>query len=164
MTCIPNVDKELIIKAKQHDEQAIADIIEIIDKPCHKIALRYTFSNGLSNTDADDITQEAYLKVFQKLNSLEDENAFCAWLYVIVNNTAKDYLKRKEVVHKDTKFSEMDNDDFNEDFESTLRNEYTAFEPQQTSTTRFFKMVCGIVLISFPSMRKVRYISFISKT
>ncbi len=130
MTYIPDVDKELIIKAKQHDEQAIADIIEIIDKPCHKIALRYTFSNGLNNTEADDITQEAYLKVFQKLNSLEDENAFCAWLYVIVNNTAKDYLKRKEVVHKDTKFSEMDNDDFNEDFESTLRNEYTAFEPQ----------------------------------
>lgn len=130
MSYIPKVDKELIIKAKQNDEQAIADIINIIDKPCHKIALKYTFSNNLSYADADDIAQEAYLKVFQKLDSLDNEEGFSAWVNTVVNNTAKDFLKKKEITHKNTQFSNLDDPEHNENFESTLKNDYTAFEPE----------------------------------
>lgn len=130
MNYIPKVDKELVVKAKQHDEQAIADIINLVDRPCHTIAMEYTFSYGLSSADADDIAQEAYLKAFQKLDSLNNEDGFSAWLNIIVNNTAKDFLKKKEIKHKDAKFSELDNEDFNESFESTLENDYAAFEPK----------------------------------
>ncbi len=130
MNYIPKIDKELVLKSKQHDEQAIADIINAIDKSCHKIALGYTFSSGLSGADADDIVQEAYLKVFQKIDALEDEDGFSAWMNIIINNTAKDFLKKKEIVHNDVKFSELDSDDFNESFESTLENDYSDFEPQ----------------------------------
>ena len=130
MSYIPKVDKELIIKAKQNDEQAIADIINIIDRPCHKIALKYTFSNNLSYADADDLAQEAYLKVFQKLDTLDNEDGFSAWVSTVVNNTAKDYLRKKEIAHKNTQFSNLDDPEHNEIFESTLKNDYTAFEPE----------------------------------
>lgn len=74
--------------------------------------------------------QESYLKVFQKIDALENEDGFSAWMNIIVNNAAKDFLKKKETVHNDVKFSELDSDDFNESFESTLENDYSDFEPQ----------------------------------
>ena len=74
--------------------------------------------------------QESYLKVFQKIDTLENEDGFSAWMNIIVNNTAKDFFKKKETVHNDVKFSELDSDDFNESFESTLENDYSDFEPQ----------------------------------
>lgn len=154
MNYIPKVDKQLLVRAKQHDEQAIIDIINIIDRPCHKIAMGYTFSYGLSSADADDIAQEAYIKVFQKLDTLENEDGFCAWLNIVVNNTAKDFLKKKEIKYKDAKFSELDQDEFNESFESTIENNYSQFEPQANVDYSALKKGMEECLNELPSNEK----------
>jgi RNA polymerase sigma-70 factor, ECF subfamily len=46
--------------------------------------------------NAEDITQDAFIKAFQNLNQLQDAAKFGAWLAVIASNLARNYLKREK--------------------------------------------------------------------
>lgn len=129
MRYIPKVDKELVVRARDGDEQAITDIVNIIHKSCFSIARSYTFANNLSSDDAEEIVQNSMLKIFKNLNSLKEDQPFSAWANVIVNNESKNYLESKGVKHENIKFSQLDSDDFDESFESTIESDYEAFEP-----------------------------------
>ncbi|NOZ70431.1 MAG: RNA polymerase sigma factor SigZ [Chloroflexi bacterium] len=44
--------------------------------------------------DADDILQEAFIKIHKHLNSLENEDRLAAWIYQITRRTIADYYRR----------------------------------------------------------------------
>lgn len=46
--------------------------------------------------NAEDITQDAFIKAFQNLNQLHDTAKFGAWLAVIASNLARNFLKREK--------------------------------------------------------------------
>jgi len=48
--------------------------------------------------NAEDITQDAFIKAFQNLHQLQDETKFGAWLAVIASNLARNYLKREKKI------------------------------------------------------------------
>lgn len=60
-----------------------------------------------TSQDAEDLTQEAYLTAFEKLPQLQEAEKFSSWLYMIVVNKCRDYLKKK----KPTLFTELQKDD-----------------------------------------------------
>lgn len=43
--------------------------------------------------DAEDLTQETFIKAFNSLNSLKDTDKFSAWLFTILRHTVLDYLR-----------------------------------------------------------------------
>ena len=43
--------------------------------------------------DAEDITQEAFVKAYQKLNTLRRWDNFLAWLYSITSNLCKMFIR-----------------------------------------------------------------------
>ena len=45
--------------------------------------------------DAQDITQEVFLKAYQKLRTLKQWDKFLSWLYAIASNLCKDFLRSK---------------------------------------------------------------------
>ena len=45
--------------------------------------------------DAQDITQEVFLKAYQKLRTLKHWDKFLSWLYAITSNMCKDFLRAK---------------------------------------------------------------------
>jgi RNA polymerase sigma-70 factor (ECF subfamily) len=47
-----------------------------------------------NENDANDIVQEAFLRVFCKLSGFSGESAFYTWFYRIVYNLAVDFLRR----------------------------------------------------------------------
>ncbi len=49
-----------------------------------------------SRENAEDITQDAFIKAFQNLHQLNDGAKFGAWLTVIASNLARNYLKREK--------------------------------------------------------------------
>lgn len=46
---------------------------------------------------ADDLTQDVFFTVYQKLHQLSDDRSFVAWLYRIARNHAISYLRRQRL-------------------------------------------------------------------
>ena len=55
--------------------------------------------------DAEDLTQEVFVKVWKKINQYKPEYKFKNWLLSIAKNTTLDFLKKKREIN----FSELDN-------------------------------------------------------
>ena len=48
-----------------------------------------------SHHDAEDITQETFLRIFRSLGSLKSEEALTAWVYRIASNEALRFIERR---------------------------------------------------------------------
>lgn len=48
--------------------------------------------------DAEDITQEVFVKVWKQLKKFEPEKSFKAWILSIAKNTAIDFFRRKKII------------------------------------------------------------------
>ncbi len=60
--------------------------------------------------DAEDITQEAFIKAFQKLRTLKRGDSFLAWIFSITANLCKDLL-RSSSVRPDGEYAEDQEED-----------------------------------------------------
>jgi len=69
----------------------------------------YRFAVGMltHHMDAEDVAQEAFVKAFYSLSSLENEYAFSSWMIRIVSNLCKDRLKKRA---KDQGFGDEPNE------------------------------------------------------
>ena len=77
-----NEDVALIERILVGDENAFATLIRKYEKQVHAQALRQINDFQI----AEDIVQETFLQVYQRLETLEDPKLFPKWLYVIVNH------------------------------------------------------------------------------
>ena len=75
-------DVELIQRILAGDENAFATLIEKYQRQVHALAFRKV----RDFQTAEDITQETFLQVHQKLATLNDPAKFSGWLYAIVNH------------------------------------------------------------------------------
>ena len=83
-------DTELIDLAVKGDEHAFEDLIQRHYLPVY----HFSFKWCRSKEDAEEITQEVFIKLTRKLKSFKYKSSFRTWLFRIVINTAKDYCKK----------------------------------------------------------------------
>ena len=57
--------------------------------------------------DAEDTTQETFIKVYKNLVSCDPEREFSPWLYKIATNTAYDCLRKKQG-NRELSFEDLD--------------------------------------------------------
>jgi RNA polymerase sigma-70 factor (ECF subfamily) len=67
------------------------------------VCFRYT----KSISDAEEILQEGFIKVFMRLNQFRNEGELGAWIRKIMVNTALNYLKTNQKYRYDLSFDEM---------------------------------------------------------
>ncbi|MFH0942400.1 MAG: sigma-70 family RNA polymerase sigma factor [Chloroflexota bacterium] len=86
----------LVQRAKQRDEAAFAKIYEsYFDK-----IYRYLVLKIGDRTEAEDLTQQVFLKVVQKIGSFNWRGTpFSAWLFRIAHNQMVDYLRQRNKRH-----------------------------------------------------------------
>ena len=77
-------DINLIEACKRGKPSAQREVYTRFSPMMFAVALRYT--NG--RADAEDILQEAWIKVFRHIKSFSEHNSFEGWLRRIVVNTA----------------------------------------------------------------------------
>jgi RNA polymerase sigma-70 factor (ECF subfamily) len=90
-------DASLIQKIKQGSHEAFATMVNRHTNRFYRIAYRLVFNRG----DAEDIVQEAFLKVWERPR-LWDPNRqakFTTWFYKVVINLCLDLNKRKKPLH-----------------------------------------------------------------
>jgi RNA polymerase sigma-70 factor, ECF subfamily len=91
-------DAELIRAAQQGDKAAFEELVRQYDQPVLRLALHLTGNE----TEAKDIYQEAFLKVYRNLESFRFECSFYTWVYRIVTNLCMDHLRRRQVRKEDS--------------------------------------------------------------
>ncbi|RKU26728.1 hypothetical protein C6497_13115 [Candidatus Poribacteria bacterium] len=87
-----NDDVELIQLFLAGDEPAFTELVKKYQKPVHALAWRKISDFHI----AEDITQDTFLKVYQRLHTLKDPNHFSGWLYVITTNLCATWLRRNK--------------------------------------------------------------------
>lgn len=87
-----DIDAALIESVKKGDTQAFR---LLVDK-YKDVSLSLACSILKDKEKAEDVLQNAFMKVFQKANSFKHQSAFSSWLYRIVVNTAYNELKRNK--------------------------------------------------------------------
>jgi RNA polymerase sigma-70 factor (ECF subfamily) len=82
----------LIEQLKQGDEAAFKSIVTQWQNMVYNTVLGIV----QNNTEAEDITQEVFIKVFENISSFKGESKFSTWLYRIATTKALDFLRSKK--------------------------------------------------------------------
>ncbi len=86
-------DAQLIQRVLQGDEDAFSPLVKKYQKGIHALAWRKIGDFHI----AQEITQDAFLRAYQKLGTLKNPNAFAGWLYVIVAHLCLDWLRKNRI-------------------------------------------------------------------
>ena len=60
----------------------------------YKKAFRFLLSNKLNDEDADDVIQETFIKVFEKIDTLKEDGKFESWLWQILRNNMNEFYRK----------------------------------------------------------------------
>jgi RNA polymerase sigma-70 factor (ECF subfamily) len=86
-------EKALIRAAQEGDQDAFGQLVRAYDKSVLRLALNLL----RSPEDAQDVYQEAFLRVYRNLNSFRFDCSFHTWLYRIVTNLCLDHMRKRKV-------------------------------------------------------------------
>lgn len=86
-------DYDLVRRALAGEESAYTRLRNKYWRSVHSMLQRMIREKN----DAEDLTQEAFIKAFNSLASFNPEYAFSTWLYKIASNNCIDYLRKRRL-------------------------------------------------------------------
>lgn len=85
-------EEQLITLLKEEDPNAFRELIEQLKNKVFNTALGI-----LQNTeDAEDITQEVFVEVFQSINQFKGDAKLATWVYRITFTKSLEFLRKKK--------------------------------------------------------------------
>ncbi len=91
-----NNDAQLIQRTLAGDETAFSTLVRRYQKPVHALVWRKIGDFHI----AEELTQDIFLKVYKKLQTLKYPNRFAGWLYVIAARRCYAWCKKKQIPMK----------------------------------------------------------------
>ena len=85
-------ETELIEQLKLGDETAFKTIVEQWKDMVYNTILGIV----QNETEAEDLAQDVFIKVFEKISTFKGDSKFSTWLYRIATTTALDHLRSKK--------------------------------------------------------------------
>ena len=90
-------DEDLVARARKSDQRATDALVHRYQQKAYAIAYRFSDGNVL---EAEDLTQEAFLRAFQNLENFRGDSSFYTWFYRILVNVCLDETRRRNRWHK----------------------------------------------------------------
>lgn len=87
-------DKQLIINYLKGDDSSL----EFLIKKYLKYVYNFIYRNIGNSAEAEDITQEVFLKVWRNIKKFNREKSFKSWIFQIARNTLIDFSRKKKLV------------------------------------------------------------------
>lgn len=87
------LEQETIRRAQQGDATAFERIYQLHSRRIYALCLRIV----RNPTEAEDLTQEAFLRVFRKIQTFRGESEFSTWLYRLALNVALMQLRKNNL-------------------------------------------------------------------
>jgi RNA polymerase sigma-70 factor (ECF subfamily) len=107
----------LVEKAKNGDKKALSQLVNKYSGRIYNLALRIL----RNKEDAEDILQETFLTVVEKLHTFDGRSGFFTWIYRIATNASLMKLRKKKVVFKDLN----DDPDYTDNIENRVFVDWT---------------------------------------
>lgn len=113
---------------KQLQDKANLDIAyKSLNNFFYRNAFRFLMANKLNTSDADDVIQETFIKVFEKIDTLKDDSKFESWLWTILRNNMNELYRKsnkKNNVMFGLEAEELENLTGDEDVKVSLGQKY----------------------------------------
>ncbi|MFY9260442.1 MAG: RNA polymerase sigma factor RpoE [Gallionella sp.] len=94
------VDQQLVERVQRGDKHAFNLLVSKYQRRLGRLISRFVRDSA----EAEDVTQDAFIKAYRALPGFRGESAFYTWLYRIGINTAKNHLmanKRRPISNSD---------------------------------------------------------------
>lgn len=88
-------EHKLIQRFKNGDDDAFRELVEKYQSALLNYLYRFTGKYEI----AEEIVQDTFLVVFQKINKFDTSGSFRAWLYAIATNHASNYLRKHSPIY-----------------------------------------------------------------
>ena len=95
------VTRELLDRCRRGDRRALEELVHLTHRRAYALAYRVVGDRH----EAEDVVQEAYVRMFRGLPGFREEARFETWMHRIVVNTALNGLRKRG------RFGELMNDD-----------------------------------------------------
>ena len=96
-------DAQLIQRVLQGDQDAFGPLVEKYQKGVHALVWRKIGDFHI----AQEITQDAFFKAYQKLGTLKNHNQFAGWLYVIAAHLCADWFRKNPPPEQSLEVTDM---------------------------------------------------------
>lgn len=106
----------LIEKAKNGDKAALSKIVNKYSGRIYNLALRIL----RNKEDAEDILQETFITVVEKLHTFDGRSGLFTWIYRIAANASLMKLRKKKIV-----FQDIDDSVYNDNIEERIFVDWT---------------------------------------
>lgn len=91
---LPNLpDADVVVLAQRGREPAFRELIRRYERPVFSLIYRMVRDSAA----AEDLSQDAFIKVLNHLDKYRPEFKFSSWLFKIANNVAIDHLRRRQL-------------------------------------------------------------------
>ena len=86
-------DTEIINQVHGGNQQAYALLVNKYQEYVFTLVLRIV----KNREDAEEVSQDVFIKAYKNLNSFRGDSKFSTWLYTIVNNTGISFLRKRKL-------------------------------------------------------------------
>jgi RNA polymerase sigma-70 factor (ECF subfamily) len=90
---VPAGDADLAVAARGGSEDACTALVHRFERPVYNLIARLVQDPAT----AEDLTQDAFIKMFRALDQYKPELRFSSWLFRIAHNTAIDHLRHRQL-------------------------------------------------------------------
>jgi len=102
-------DIDIINKVLSGDTNAFGDLVKKYQNYVFTLALRFTHHRE----DAEEVSQDIFLKAFRSLSDFRGNAKFSTWLYTIVYTTSVTFLRKKRMettsIDDESTFMQLEN-------------------------------------------------------
>ena len=133
-----NNDAEIIRRILDGNDAAFTELVNKYQRTVHALVWRKIEDFHI----AEELTQDIFLKVYQKLNTLKKPHCFASWLYVIAARRCTAWLRKKRMLTQpieDTTDSESEKSKYSKYV--TEENERIAIEAQREIVRKLLAML-----------------------
>ena len=129
---ISSNNQDCIQRVKAGDFKAFSHIVSDYQQMVFTIVFKIIDNRE----DAEDITQEIFIKVFKSLDSFKEEAEFSTWLYRIAYNTTLSEIRKRKMVFAayDDNFSTLKEEEINSTIEDVAAEERIFYLEQALKT------------------------------
>lgn len=150
-------DESLVKRCKEGDINAFNELVNKYKKQVYYLA----YSMISNQSDAEDISQEAFVRVYKSIYKFKEKSSFKTWFYRIIINLCRSHLRHRYLVSKFS-FHFKQKDEMQDEPEKTLDTsiEDTSWQssPVKAAINKELNTAINDAIKSLPEKQKETFI------